>query len=100
MAWNNFSKNAEWKTQGFATLEAFVNHCSMLGKPIHKLFHPLEQGGLGLHPKSSYMDSLHVVDLGVAMHVCGNVLRCLCYDGMLPGTAAANMQQVWQDIDQ
>lgn len=43
-----------------------------------------------MHPMSSYMDYLHVVDLGVAMHLCGNVLHLLCYD-VLPGTAAANM---------
>ena len=63
-------------------LEAWINHCSMLGKPIHQLFQPLGQGGLGMHPKSLYMDCLHVVDLGVAMHVCGNVSHLLCYHGL------------------
>ena len=97
MAWNNFSPQAEWKTKWFATLEDFVRHCSMLSKPIHQLFHPLEQGGLGMHPMSSYMDYLRVVDLGVAMHLCGNALHLLCYD-VLPGTAAANMSFVWQEV--
>ena len=97
MAWNNFSPQAEWKTKWFATFEGFVRHCSMLSKPIHQLFHPLEQGGLGIHPMRSYMDSLHVVDLGVAMHLCGNVLHLLCYD-VLPGTTAANMSSVWQEV--
>ena len=52
-----------------------------------------------MHPKSLYMDCLHVVDLGIAMHVCGNVLFLLCYDGMLPHTAAANMDYLWKEID-
>ena len=51
-----------------------------------------------MHPKSAYMDSLHVVDLGVGMHVCGNGLHVLCYD-VLPNTPAANMQFVWKEID-
>ena len=99
MAWNNFDPEAEWKTKGFDSLEAFCEHCNMLGKPIHQLFHTLEQGGLGMHPKSLYMDCLHVVDLGIAMHVCGNVLFLLCYDDMLPHTAAANMDYLWKEID-
>ena len=98
MAWNNFSPKARWKKKWFATLEDFTKHCDMLKKPIHQLFHTLAQGGLGMHPKSTYMDSLHVVDLGVAMHVCGNVLHLLCYD-VLPGSAAANMLRLWKDID-
>ena len=44
------------------------------------------------------MDSLHVVDLGVCMHVGGNVLHDLCYDGMLPNNAATNMGNVWNEI--
>ena len=51
-----------------------------------------------MHPTSAYMDSLHVVDLGVGMHVCGNVLHLLCYD-VLPNTPAASMQFVWKEID-
>ena len=99
MAWNKFSPEAEWETKGFATLEEFVRHCSMLRKPIHQVLNTLEQGGLGMHPMSLYMDSLHVVDLGVGMQVCGNVLHLLCYDGMLPNTPAVNMQYVWKEID-
>ena len=78
------------KNKWFATFEDFVSHCLMLGKPIHILFLPIEQGGLGMHPMSLYMDCLHVVDLGVAMQVCGNILHLLCYD-VLPRTHAANM---------
>ena len=97
MAWNNFSPEAEWKTKWLATLEDFNNHCLMLNKPLHQLFQPLEQGGLGMHPKSLYMDSLHVVDLSVAMHVCGNVLHLLCYD-VLPGYANASMLRLRNPI--
>ena len=97
MAWNNFSPHAEWKTKWFDTSEAFTNHCSNLGKPIHQLFQPLGQEGMGMHPKSLYMDCLHVVDLGVAMHVGGNVLHLLCYH-VLPHSAAANMDQMWKRI--
>ena len=99
MAWNNFSPTAEWKTKGFDSLDAFATHCEMFGKPLHQLFVPLEQGGLGMHPLSLYMDCLHVVDLGVAMHVCGNVLYLLCYDNMLPNTAAVNMDYLLERIN-
>ena len=98
MAWNYFSPDAEWMTSGFETLEDFQAHCTMLGKPFHLIFEPLEGRGLGMHPRSLYMDSLHVVDLGVCMHVGGNVLHDLCYDGMLPNDAATNMANVWTEI--
>ena len=77
MAWNNFSPTAEWKTKGFDSLDASATHCDMLGKPMHQLLLPLEQGGLGMPPLSLYMDCLHVVDLGVAMHVCV-AMSCIC----------------------
>ena len=78
-AWNNFIPTAEWKTKGIDSLDAFATRCEMVGKPLHQLFVPLEHGGLGMHTLSLYMDCLHVVDLGVAMHVCGNVLYLLCH---------------------
>ena len=100
MAWNNFSPTAQWKGECFKTVEAFAWHCASLNKPTHLLFQPMEQGGLGMHPQSLYMDNLHVVDLGVAMHVGGNVLHLLCYGGMLQNTAAENMKQLWGEISQ
>ena len=99
MAWNNFSPDAAWKARVFETLVAFVTHCAMLGKTVHQIFETLDNGGLGMHPRSAYKDSLHVVDLGVGMHVCGNVLHFMCFDKMLPHTPATNMEKLWNDID-
>ena len=50
-----------------------------------------------MHIKSSYKDSLHVVDLGVAKHIGGNVLYLLCYR-MLPGSPLNNITQVWGEV--
>ena len=99
MAWNNFSPEAAWKARVFETLEAFVTHCANLGKTVHQIFETLDNGGLGMHPISAYKDSLHVVDLGVGMHACGNVLHLLCFDNMLPDNPATNMEKLWNDID-
>ena len=70
-------------------------------KNVHLIFRPLSQGGLGMHIMSQYKDALHVADMGVTKHACGNVLWLLCYTDMLgeQKTPADNMAQVWGDID-
>ena len=53
-----------------------------------------------MHPTSAYKDYLRVVDLGVGMHVCGNVLYVLCVDNMLPDSPSTNMVNLWNANDQ
>ena len=68
------------------------------GKLVHLIVKPLSEDGLGMHIMSQYKDALHVADLGVSQHICGNVLWLLCYSDMPPRHPADNMAQVWGDI--
>ena len=64
------------------------------------IFQPISESGLGVHIKSQYMDSLHVIDLGVAMHIAGNVLWHFTYTDILPGTPQQRLANIWSDIQQ
>ena len=98
MRWNDFSKGAMWKGHVFQDMTIYNAHCALLGKAVHKIYRPLEENGLGVHIKSQYMDTLHVVDLGVAKHVGGNVLWLLCFTDILTGTPEENMAQIWGEV--
>lgn len=52
-----------------------------------------------MQPKSTYNDSLHVVDLGVGVHACGNLLRLLCVDNMLPSRPSTDIGQASKEVD-
>ena len=61
------------------------------------MFKTFEEGGLGMHVLSQYKDTLHVVDLGVSMHVAGNVLWLLVFE-LLQQDPQRNMAQVWGEV--
>ena len=96
-SWNNFGPLAVWKGFVFEDMLPYRQHCAFKGKVVHQIHEPLDNNGLGMHIKSSYKDSLHVVDLGVAMHIGGNVLYLLCYQN-LPGSPSDNIAQVWGEV--
>jgi hypothetical protein len=98
MRWNDFSPQARWMTNVFICMTQYAAHCHRLGKSVHLIFKPLSEGGLGMHIMSQYKDALHVADLGVTQHICGNILWHLCYTDMLKGTPTENMAQVWGEI--
>ena len=100
MRWNDFSPNAGWMSQTFTSMRAYTAHCRMKRKSVHLIFHPLSNGGLGMHVMSQYKDALHVLDMGVSRHACANVLWLLCYTDVLgeDRTPADNMAQVWGAI--
>jgi hypothetical protein len=104
MRWNNFSpetpQRRTWKSSTFTSMTAYSTFCRSKGKQVHLIFKPLSQGGLGMHVMSQYKDALHVGDMGVTKHACGNVLWLLCYtdvlgEGMRP---ADKMARVWGEI--
>ena len=97
MAWNKFDEKScmEYKSAWYigSICQALLN--AEQTNPPSLAY--TRGGGLGMHPNSLYIDSLHVIDLGVATHVCGNILHVLCYDDMLPSNPGANVKCVETD---
>ena len=98
--WNDFCTSAGWKSKTFTCMVKYAEYSRKLKKTVHPICRPLSQGGLGMHIMSQYKDALHVADMGVTKHACGNVLWLLCYTDVLGEqmTPAGKMEQVWGEM--
>jgi hypothetical protein len=88
MTWNNFNKNATWKSKIFTKTEWHAIHPHK-----HWLFDTfdfLTQHNLEPYP-------LHILWLGVVPLMLGNVLWVLCYLS-LPDDPQSNLRRVWAII--
>jgi hypothetical protein len=96
----NFGPDATWPNTIFLAMQSFFDFCALKGKPVHALFRPRSQGGLGLHILIMLRDSLHVMDLGTTPLLLGSVLWLLCYgDYICDGDPAAACRKVFSDVD-
>ena len=87
-----------WKGFVFEDMQVYNAHCASLGKAVHQIYSPIERGGLGVHIKSQYMDTLHVVDLGVARHIGANLLWVLSFTNILTGSPEQHIAQIWGEV--
>lgn len=96
----NIDPNAAWKTTTFHDHADWRAYCHEKDKPVHPLFLPRPEGGLGLSVSMVFGDVLHCVDLGVSLHVCGNVLWHFCFTDLLPGrNPQEKLYRIWAEID-
>lgn len=94
--WNDFRTGARWQ-QGRTIRDVQRNPRS--AHPIWSI--------PGLHEMCTMLDVLHVVDLGVATHVVGNVLHTIIYEQLCAGpprlralTPQEALGRLWTDIQQ
>ena len=76
-----FLPDATWPETIFIDMAPFFRHCAAMGKRVHPLNKPREEGGLGLHVLIYVRDTLHFLDLGVSQSISGSVLWLLTYGG-------------------
>lgn len=99
MSYRNVSPGAPWKTTLHHDYDSWRAFSEAMGKDPTIFFLPRSEGGLGLANCHVFGDILHCVDLGVALHVCGNVLWHLCYTDMLPGAhPPSKCKAIWGEI--
>jgi hypothetical protein len=75
----NFGDSNTWMDNIFMDMDVYRAYCIAQCKPICLLFVKREEGVLGAHVLIMLHDTLHAIDLGPAMHVCGSTLWLLCY---------------------
>ena len=93
--WNDINPLARWRATVWHSAQAWLAYHGGILR-VHPLF-TLP----GVSILSLMADILHIVDLGVAHHIIGNVLFELCFNARyLPGSAtpAARLDTLWRRI--
>jgi hypothetical protein len=94
----NFTPDAIWPNRVYHRMEDFFTHCRRMGKRVHPLLLPREDGGLGCHVFIFQRDTLHVLDLGVSQAVSGNVLFLLCHGDYISADAGDACREIFSRI--
>ena len=83
--WTDLKPTAVWWQHGVSMAYWYLSEKHMV----------FESPRVGLNLFHICLDLLHIIDLGIAQHICGSIIHMLVFDTGLPGRCEDKMLRVW-----